>query len=283
MSIQVIQTRLNSYNSKSTDEEENAIKEITQEIALLALSRANFFKEALFHGGTCLRIFHGLERFSEDLDFALIKPNDNFDLNHFLKKLVSEFSVYGYDIEIQERSKADAVVKKAFLKDSSLGKQLNLTYPFLSGGQRKIRIKLEVDTNPPSNGKNSISYHNFPLPFPVACYDLPCLFGGKLHALLCRGYVKGRDWYDLLWYLRFKIKPDVDFLKTALLQSGNLKNREEEITTSWIKEKLSQKIDALDWGKARDDIIRFVKQEEIESIKLWGPELFHSVIRTFSH
>lgn len=283
MSIQVIQTKLNSYNTRSTDEEENAIKEITQEIALLALSKANFFKEAIFHGGTCLRILHGLERFSEDLDFALTKTNPNFDLNHYLKKLASEFKIYGYDLEIQDRSKADTVVKKAFLKDGSLGKQLNLMYPFLSGGQRKIRIKLEVDTNPPPKGKNSISYHNFPLPFPVTCYDLPCLFGGKMHALLCRGYVKGRDWYDLLWYLRFKIVPDLDFLKAAMLQSGNLNDPEVEITTSWVKDKLSQKIESLDWEKAKDDIIRFVKQEEIESVKLWGPELFHSIMKNFGN
>lgn len=278
MSLQIIQKKLNEYNARSTEEEENAIKEITQEIALLALSRANFFKEAIFHGGTCLRILHGLNRFSEDLDFALTKPNTKFNFNQTLTQLTEEFRIYGYDLEIQDRSKADLVVKKAFLKDGSLGKQLNLSYPFLSGGQRKIRIKLEVDTNPPPNGTSQLSYHNFPLPFPVATYDLPSLFSGKLHALLCREYVKGRDWYDLLWYMRFNVQPNLSFLHSALIQSGNWVDKEALISNSWVKTNLEHKINSLDWGKAKEDILRFVKTEEIDSISHWGPELFLGVV-----
>ncbi len=278
MSAKLIQERLKSYKPQSTEEEQNALKEITQEVALLALSRADFFKKAVFHGGTCLRIFHGLNRFSEDLDFALTKTDLKFDFTFYLKKLADEFAIYGYEPEIQDRSKADEIVKKAFLKDDSIGKQLHLNYPYLSGGQRKIKIKLEVDTNPPRSGVAQVSYHNFPLPFSVTTYNLPSLFAGKIHALLCRDYVKGRDWYDLLWYMRFDIKPNLEFLMSSLVQTGHLESG-ITISNAWIQEKLEHKIKIIDWEKAKDDIVRFVKPNEIDSISIWCAELFLGVIQ----
>ena len=176
MSSEIIQQKLDSYNCKSTQEEENAIKEITQEIALFTLSRTDFFKKAVFHGGTSLRIFHNLQRFSEDLDFALLSPNPNFDLMPYLKAIKKEFSNFGYEIELQDRSTLDSTVKKAFLKDDSIGKLLKLNFKDRSGPAKKIRVKLEVDTNPPAGGIEENQYHNFPLIFAATIFDKPSLF-----------------------------------------------------------------------------------------------------------
>jgi predicted nucleotidyltransferase component of viral defense system len=162
MSVKLIQERLNSYNCKSELEEEHAIREITQEVALAALSRTDFFKYGIFQGGTCLRIFYGLNRFSEDLDFILKEPNRNFKLQPHLQSLSEELQAYGYNVDITDRSKTDIAVRKAFIKDDSIGKVLQLNHAGKKGPFRKIRIKLEVDTNPPSGSETEIKYLDFP-------------------------------------------------------------------------------------------------------------------------
>ena len=147
MSVQMVQQRLHAYQCKTALEEEHAIREITQEIVLAALSRNDFFKHALFQGGTCLRIFHGLNRFSEDLDFILCEANPDFRLNHHIQHLTEELSAFGYQIEITHRATPGKAVQTACLKDSSLGRLIELRQADRSGPLRKIRIKLEVDTN----------------------------------------------------------------------------------------------------------------------------------------
>src|ERR1700733_6581653 len=116
MSVEVIQQRLLSYQCQTVLDQENALKEIAQEIALMALSRAGFFKVAAFQGGTCLRILYGLERFSEDLDFVLEKPNKNFDWNTYIKNMREEFHAYGYSLDVLNKTKLDKVIRTAFLK-----------------------------------------------------------------------------------------------------------------------------------------------------------------------
>ena len=195
MSVKLIQDRLDSYHCRSTIEEEHAIREITQEVALAALGRTDFFKYAIFQGGTCLRIFYGLNRFSEDMDFILKETNENFMLQVHLRAVSDELKAYGYDMEIADRSKVDTTVRKAFLKDDSLGKVLLLRYADASGPLKKIRIKFEVDTNPPLGSGMEIKYVDFPFISSVTVQDKPSLFAGTVHALLCREYVKARDWY----------------------------------------------------------------------------------------
>ncbi len=206
MSIKLIQDRLDSYNCASSIEEEHAVREITQEVALAALGRTDFFKHAAFQGGTCLPILYGLNRFSEEMDFILKETNRDFALQPHLQAVSDELKAYGYDVEIADRSRTDIAVRKAFLKDDSLGKVLQLQYADKSGPLKKVRIKFEVDTNPPSYSGVEIKYVDFPFVSSVTVQDKPSLFAGKLHALLCREYVKGRDWYDFLWYCTFQKK-----------------------------------------------------------------------------
>jgi Nucleotidyl transferase AbiEii toxin, Type IV TA system len=274
MSIKLIQDRLDSYKCKSELEEEHAIREITQEVVLAALGRTDFFKYGVFQGGTCLRIFYGLNRFSEDLDFILKEPNHNFKLQPHLQVLLKELEAYGYNIEIADRSKTDVVVKKAFLKDDSIGKVLQLSHAGKRGPFRKIRIKFEVDTNPPSGGQMEIKYLDFPFVSSVTVQDKPSLFAGKVHALLCREYIKGRDWYDFLWYTSQGININYQFLASALKQQGPWRGEDIDVNLDWCMAELEKAIKSIDWKATSEDVRRFVRVVEQPSLDLWSDELF---------
>lgn len=279
MSIKLIQDRLDSYNCKSSIEEEHAIREITQEVVLAALGRTDFFKHTIFQGGTCLRIFYGLNRFSEDMDFILKDTNKDFTLQPHIQAVSDELKAYGYDIEITDRSKADIAVRKVFLKDDSLGQVLQLQYSDKSGSPKKIRIKFEVDANPPSGSGVEIKYVDFPFVSSVIVQDKPSLFAGKIHALLCRGYVKGRDWYDFLWYTSQDIGINYKFLSSALKQQGPWQDKDIHIDLKWCLEHLEKRVTSIDWAAAREDVRRFIKVTEQSSLELWGTELFLSQVK----
>jgi len=278
MSIKLIQERLNSYNCKSELEEEHAVREITQEVALAALSRTGFFKHGIFQGGTCLRIFYGLNRFSEELDFILKQPNPNFKLQPYLKSLSEELKAYGYNVDITDRSKTDIAIRKAFIKDNSLGKVLQLNHVGKRGPFRKIRVKLEVDTNPPSDGKTEIKYLDFPFVSSVTVQNKPSLFAGKIHALLCREYIKGRDWYDFLWYTSQEVKINYKFLASALRQQGAWKGQDIDVNLDWCITELKKGVESIDWKTTAKDVQRFVRVTEHPSLNLWSKELFHAQI-----
>ncbi len=274
MSVKLIQEKLIAYKCKSELEENHALREISQEVILAALGRGDFFNFASFHGGTCLRIFYGLNRFSEDLDFVLTKPNTEFNINHYLQKVVDECNAFGYKIEIQDRSKKANNIKQAFSKDKSLGKILQLNYSGKTGRMSNIRIKFEIDTNPPQKANSEMKYLDFPFVSMVNIHDKPSLFAGKIHALLCRSYTKGRDWYDFIWYTSQNIKINYDFLSTSINQQGPWQGKVIIVDKKWCKNELSKKIESLDWEIVTNDVRRFIRDFELPSLKLWSKELF---------
>jgi hypothetical protein len=274
MSVRAIQDRLNSYGCASTVEEEQALREITQEIVLAALGRTSFFDKAAFQGGTCLRIFHGVNRFSEDLDFALKLPDGSFELGGYLNAVLEDLGAFGYRIEIDDRSGVDEVVKKAFLKDDSIGRLLTLGFRPKTGPMRKIRIKFEVDSNPPAGASYQVRVVDFPFPSAVSLFDLPSLFAGKMHALLCREYVKGRDWYDLLWYAGRAVRPNFILLAAALDQTGPWAGQKTVIDEAWCHRAMATKIGSIDFVRLREDVRRFIKPFEVASLNLWTQEFF---------
>jgi predicted nucleotidyltransferase component of viral defense system len=274
MSTKIIQDRLDSYQCGTVLEEEQALREITQEVALAALARTDFFKYAVFQGGTCLRIFYGTNRFSEDFDFLLREPDRDFNLDTYLRSLSIEMEAYGYKLETTDRSRADSTVKKAFIKDNSIGKVLQLNHLRADRSMRKIRIKLEIDTNPPEGSNYEIKYLDFPFVSSVTIQDLPSMFAGKIHALLCREYTKGRDWYDFIWYTGRGVDINYRFLASALKQQGPWQGRGLKVEKGWAIKALREKICSLDWQEAKDDIKRFVRENELASLDLWGKELF---------
>lgn len=263
MSVKIIQERLESYGCTSTQEEEQALREITQEIALAALSRSDFFKRASFQGGTALRILYSLQRFSEDLDFTLLKPDASFKLASYLKNMSAEFEAYGFKIAVED---------PAFLKENSIGKILMLRYPLLTGTAKQIVVKFEVDTNPPLGSRFETKYPDFPAPFPVTVQDFPSLFSGKCHALLCREYLKGRDWYDFVWYASRKPKLNFEFFSNACHQQGNWKGKNIQVTQDWFVAEMGAKIRSIDWKEAKKDVERFVKVRDRHSLELWSRE-----------
>lgn len=275
----VIEEMLKKYNPKSNDERENAAKEIIQEIALAGLSRGGFFELAAFYGGTCLRIFYGLNRFSEDLDFALLIKNQNFKLSEYFPYLEREFASYGIEIHVEEKIKTvNSVVQSAFLKGNT--QSLMMTFFPKNDDAKKIisnqmmKIKFEIDTDNPDGGNTEMKYRFFPAPYEVRTFDESTLFAGKIHAIICRNYknrVKGRDYYDYLFYIGKGSTFNLKYLENKLKNTGAIE-KSEKLTLERIKEMLKNRFETVDYESAKKDVSNFISNKS--SLNLWKKELF---------
>jgi predicted nucleotidyltransferase component of viral defense system len=270
----VLATRLREYAPADTLEQENVLQELMQHYVLASLSRAGLFQEAMFHGGTCLRIIYKTHRFSEDLDFLLKKPNASFQWQPYLERVQHDCARMGLHFELQDRSNAATAVRKAFLKTDSIGKVLRIDLPFERHQVKRIRIKLEVDSNPPAGSLFETSYIAFPTTTPITTQSLQSGFATKTHALLCRGYDKGRDWYDFIWYVSRRARPDLNLLQNALHQQGTWAGTAVDVTPRWCIAALRDAIDRVDWRAARNDLQRFLPHGEQASLSHWDATLF---------
>jgi predicted nucleotidyltransferase component of viral defense system len=277
-----IETLLEKYKLHSKEAYENAIHEIMQEIALLGLWRAHFFEHAAFYGGTSLRILYGLNRFSEDLDFSLLKPDPNFDLKPFLSAVEKELEISGLKIAIEHQIKRPHdSIRSAFLKANTLETfiRVGLDEPLKRHTQSNavIKIKLEVDIDPPAGFSTEIRYLTTPIPFSVRTYVPEDLFAGKMHALLCRPYkvrVKGRDWYDFIWYVAKGIRLNLSHLETRMRQSGHF-TADYPLTQEVFIQILKEKIANLHLSNAKEDIRRFIQNPR--DLDGWSTEFFMSL------
>lgn len=271
--IEIIQQRLDRYQAKNALEEEQALKEILQEVALYSLWRSGFFNVAAFQGGTSLRILHHLPRFSEDLDFILLQPDAGFSWENHRATLIETFAECGLDLTIADKSHMDRRVRQAVLKNDAIANQLTIAF---QRPERRpaLKIKLEIDTHPPVGSDYAWSYLDFPLDYEVRAQDLPSNFALKLHALLCRPYLKGRDWYDFSWYVSHKIQPNYHHLQAALHQHGPWKKQPLPVDRRWLTQQLLQKIAAIDWQAAIQDVERFLDAPQRQSLALWGAPFF---------
>ena len=273
--IELIRQRLVAYNAANQQEEEHALKEIIQDIALYGLWRAGFFELAAFQGGTSLRILHGMTRFSEDLDFILKIPDPTFVWSSYLSGMLTCFQEFGIESEVLDKGKMDQRIKKALIKDNSLSNQLNLSF-YRDNPARKQKIKLEIDVDPPANSNFDYSYLDFPLDFEVCHQDLSSNFSLKIHALLCRPYLKGRDWYDFNWYVKQGVQPNLPHLHAALMQWGPWQGQAFELDMAWLQQVLIEKIAQIDWKDAVLDVERFLGIQEQHSLKMWSSRFFQS-------
>lgn len=277
--IGIIQQRLARYQVVNLAEEAQALKEIMQELALYGLWRGGFFAVAAFQGGTSLRILHQLPRFSEDLDFILRQPQAGFDWQPYLQQLLATLELFGLKPEVLDKSRMEQPIRKAVLKDNSIVQQLNLAfYPGQPGSRNtphKLKIKLEIDINPPAGSGFDWRYLDFPLDFEVCHQDLPSNFALKIHALLCRPYVKGRDWYDFNWYVKQGVKPNLAHLQAALQQTGSWQGQNLPVDFHWLQQALLERVTSIDWQAAVQDVERFVSAIEQPSLRLWS-ERFYS-------
>lgn len=275
----IIEQMLEKYEIKNSNDELNALKEIIQEIVLSGLSRSGFFDEAAFYGGTALRIFYNLNRFSEDLDFALLLPNKNFDLSKNFIYIEKELKAYGLNLEIYPKIKnRDSNITSAFLKGNTIEHILK----FFSKEETKqfdhllkeIKIKFEVDKNPPKGANYTMEYKLLPSPHQIRLYDKESLFAGKIHAILCRNWVsrtKGRDLYDYLFFMATNTKVNLELLKNKLIESNYI-NVDEDLDIEKLKELLNKKFQKINYNDAKNDVFPFIK--DVESLSLWSSEFF---------
>lgn len=273
----LLRDRLSIYSPGSPEEEEDALKEILQEVILFGLSNAGFFEHAAFQGGTSLRIVHDLPRFSEDLDFALLKPDADFGWTVWADAIQQTCERFGLEPDLVDRSKAGKAVQAMWLKDDSLGALLDLTFVHQPG--KKLRIKLEIDTNPPAGATFERQFLEFPVAHPVETWDLPSNLAGKLHAMLCRTYVKGRDWFDFNWYVQRRVQPNLVLLSSALRQQGPWKATAVKVTPDWLAMVLEEKVASIDWGRARADVEPFLRSPHREALEHWEADLFLAASR----
>lgn len=275
----IIEQMLAKYDIKNTNDEINALKEVIQEIVLSGLSRGNFFNDVAFYGGTALRIFYNLDRFSEDLDFALIKPNKDFDLSKYFTYVSKELKAYGINLEINIKQKnIDSNITSAFLKGNTLEHILKF-FPSEEKNRynnllKDIKIKFKVDINPPLGATYENKYKLLPSPHQIKLYDKESLMAGKIHVILCRGWknrTKGRDLYDYVFFLANDTKVNLELLKNKLIESGYT-NINDNFNINNVKELLINKFNEINYSDAIEDVKPFIKN--VEGLKVWNKDFF---------
>lgn len=276
----IIQQMLSKYSIQTQMDEINALREIFQSIALLGLYRGKFFEHSAFYGGTALRILYGLDRFSEDMDFSLLKENKNFNLEHYCSFIEKELKSFGFDVIVSVKNKTTkSQIKSAFLKVNTLQLLLVIKSKNISSNSLPdLKIKLEVDTNPPMNFKTEMKPILIPIPFNVKTFTLDCLFAGKIHAILCRNWnnnrIKGRDLYDFVWYISRNIPINLLHLQNRLSQTGHW-NKKCVLTKEILIKLLKDKFNIINIEQAKKDVIRFIYNKD--TILIWSNQFFKEI------
>ena len=283
----ILHTMIEKYNVKNENDEINAIKEVIQEMVICALSRSDFFEKAAFYGGTALRIFHGLNRFSEDLDFALLEPDKQFDLKKYFSYIEQEAKSYGLNLSISEKTKTkDSNIATAFIKGNTKEHILiffpNNNFEKTDHILKDIKLKFEIDINPPSGANYETKYKLLPSAHSVKLYDEPSLFAGKIHAILCRNWsnrVKGRDLYDYIFYLSKNTKVNVELIKNKLIAS-NFISENDKFDIFKLREMLNNKFKTINYEEAKKDVISFIN--DINSLNIWNDDFFIEITKNLT-
>jgi predicted nucleotidyltransferase component of viral defense system len=273
-----IEQMLKRYELNTIHDHENALKEIIQEIVLLGLWRSKFYEKAVFYGGSALRILYKLDRFSEDLDFSLIAPEKDFNIKKYLGAVKSELELWDFEVFTEEKNtKNGSTINSAFIKANTLIHLLKIDVNLKTHKNAVMKIKLEVDQDPAIGFASELKYHLHPIPFTIKTMALPGLFAGKMHALLCRTRrtnIKGRDWYDLIWFVKNNIPCDLYYLKNKMAQTGHI-DVSEALTKEKLIEFLSGKIKEIDFDLAKSDVEPFLKNlGQREELSLWSDTFF---------
>ena len=256
---------LSAYDMATEQDRRNAIFEVNQQVILAGLYNGGFFDVAAFYGGTCLRVFHGLERFSEDMDFSLLVPDDKFDFKKYFQPIIDEFSMVGRNVEIRKKEKNNfGRVESAFLKDNTD------VYDISFQTDKSIKIKIEVDTRPPMKFQTEQKLLLLPKSFMVRCFALPDLFAGKMHALIYRTWnnrVKGRDWYDFEWYVRHNVPLNFEHFAERVRQFNG-----KEVDKGLFMEQLKSRLSSTDINQVKKDVLPFVRNPK--ELDIWSNDYF---------
>ncbi len=247
------------------NDRKNALYEVMQQVVLSGLYRGGFFKEAAFYGGTCLRIFHGLRRYSEDMDFSLLAKNPNFTFETYFPAIIEEARLLGRTVTITKKDKRTfGKVESAFLKDNT--DVYNLTFQT----EKTLKIKIEVDVNPPLEFSTEQKLLMQPFSFTTRCFTLPDLYAGKMHALTFRAWknrIKGRDWYDFEWYVRNRVALDFEHLKVRTKEFNDI-----DLTKELFKELLKERISKADIDVVKADVIPYIIDKR--ELDIWSNDYF---------
>lgn len=262
---EIFNQMLSAYDLATEQQRRNATFEVNQQIILAGLYNGGFFNEAAFYGGTCLRIFHGLQRFSEDMDFSLLAPNESFDFTQYFQPIIEQFAIVGREVEIKKKDKKSfGKVESAFLKDNTD------VYDITFQTEKSIKIKIEVDTQPPLKFNTEQKLLLLPESFMTRCFTLPDLFAGKMHALVYRAWknrVKGRDWYDFEWYVRHNVPLDFTHLQERVRQFNHEKVRKEAFL-----DKLKERLATSDINQVKTDVMPFLRNPK--ELDIWSNDYF---------
>lgn len=263
--MSVFEHMMSRYEIRTENDRRNAIHEVMQEITLAGLYRNGFFEKAAFYGGTCLRIFHSMPRFSEDLDFSLVAKADSFNLKEYFPAIIAEFRALGREVVINKKEKSfSGDIESAFLKDDT--EIYNLAFQT----ERTIKVKIEVDTNPPLEFLTEHKLLLQPFSFMTRCFVLPDMFAGKMHALLFRNWktrVKGRDWYDFEWYIRNQIPLNFNHFQVRSRQINGIDLNKEDFI-----DKLKIRLSSADIDMVKRDVIPFIRDQK--ELEIWSNEYF---------
>ena len=266
----IYESMLSDYDLSTDKAYHNATYEVSQQIVLAGLADAGFFDKAAFYGGTCLRIFHGLNRFSEDMDFTLLKADPTFKFEDYFQAVIDQFALVGRTVEIKKKDKKSfGKVESAFLKDNT--DVYNITFQT----EKSIKVKIEVDTLPPQKFSTEQKTLIKPKSFMTRCVTLPDLFAGKMHALVFRAWktrIKGRDWYDFEWYVRNGIPLDWSHLKERIHQFNG-----EDLTWEQFKTALCERLSNAEIEKVKEDVIPFLNNTR--EIDIWSNDYFLELVR----
>ena len=261
----IYETMLNQHNLDNEDARQNAHYEVMQQVILGGLYRGGFFEKAAFYGGTCLRIFHGLKRYSEDMDFSLLKKESDFSLDNYFQSIIEEAKLLGREVIITKKNKKSfSKVESAFLKDNTD------VYDISFQTDKSLKIKIEVDTNPPMEFDTEHKLLMLPFSFMTRCFTLPDLYAGKMHALVFRQWknrVKGRDWYDFEWFVRNRIPLDFNHLRTRSKEINGL-----DLTKDDFIKMLKMKLTSTDINAVKNDVLPFIVNPK--EIEIWSNEYF---------
>jgi predicted nucleotidyltransferase component of viral defense system len=249
---------------------------------LLGLWRSKFYEKAVFYGGSALRILHKLDRFSEDLDFSLIQPEKTFDIKIYLGAVKSELELWGFKVSAKEKNKkSKSTIDSAFIKANTLVHLLKIDSNLKTHKNAVMKIKFEIDQDPATGFSSDLKYHLHPIPFTIKTMTLPSLFAGKMHALLCRTIrtnIKGRDWYDLIWFVKNNIPCDLHYLKNKMLQTGHI-DFSEALTKEKLVEMISKKSKEIDFSMAKNDVEPFLKNSrQKDELSLWSDDFFNGYL-----
>lgn len=279
----VVKQMLAQYDCHGQDDYIHALKEIIQEIALLGLWRAKFHEKAAFYGGSALRILYGLDRFSEDLDFTLLHKDNNFQLDSYNQAIEKELKGFGFEVTVEKKTKSkQSAIESAFIKANSKMQLLHIEAPVhvtdKLHSMHTIKIKMKVDIHPPGKFSTESKTLLQPIPFSVNTVVLPDLFAGKIHAILCRPWVKrvkGRDWYDFVWYVSRGHAVNLVHLQERLVQSGAYQPG-DKLTLVQLQQLLIAKIETTDFANARVDVALFIKDQHV--LALWSTAFFTDLV-----